>query len=292
MRLIKCYVDNFGKLEHFQYDFVQGINVIKEDNGWGKTTLATFIKAMLYGLPVTKSPELDRNERKKYNPWNGGNFGGWLDFALGDKEYRVTRYFGPKEADDTFELTNLKTNKSSSDYTSDLGREIFGLDADGFERSCFIPQKVLNDDTNATLVSKLNNLINGTNDKESCATAVDRLKEASSSLPSMMLEDTCASEVIVNGINGFALPNNPTAWKNKLIEVLNDKNKLQDIRDIAKKTVYVSWKTIVDQLYDFYKQAISNKQNMTINSQNDVTSNKTKRTKKLKSNKPKSKSLK
>ncbi len=182
MRLIKCYVDNFGKLEHFQYDFVQGVNVIKEDNGWGKTTLATFIKAMLYGLPATKSPELDRNERKKYNPWNGGNFGGWLDFALGDKEYRVTRYFGKKEADDTFELTNLKTNKLSSDYTSDLGREIFGLDADGFERSCFIPQKVLNDDTNATLVSKLNNLINGTNDKESCATAVDRLKEASSSI--------------------------------------------------------------------------------------------------------------
>lgn len=118
------------------------------------------------------------------------------------------------------------------------------------------------------------------------------IEAAANSLPSVMLEDTCASEVIVNGINGFALPNNPTAWKNKLIEVLNDRNQLQDIRDAAKKMVYVSWKTIVEQLYDFYKQAISNKQNMTINSQNDVTSNKTKRTKKLKSKKTKSKSLK
>ena len=54
MKLIKCYVSSFGKLKDFTFDFTDGLNTIKEDNGWGKTTLATFIKSMFYGLNGNK----------------------------------------------------------------------------------------------------------------------------------------------------------------------------------------------------------------------------------------------
>ena len=53
MRLIKCHIENFGKLQNFDYEFGEGLNTIKQINGFGKTTFAHFIKAMLYGLPST-----------------------------------------------------------------------------------------------------------------------------------------------------------------------------------------------------------------------------------------------
>ena len=64
MQLKKCYVSSFGKLLDFTYDFSQGVNSIKEDNGWGKSTLATFIKAMFYGLSSSKK-NVAENERLK-----------------------------------------------------------------------------------------------------------------------------------------------------------------------------------------------------------------------------------
>ncbi|MBQ3065485.1 MAG: AAA family ATPase, partial [Clostridia bacterium] len=80
MKLISCYIENFGCLHAYRMHFHEGMNVLCEDNGFGKTTLAAFIKAMLYGLPVSKKADLNENERKKYTPWNPelGNFGGMI----------------------------------------------------------------------------------------------------------------------------------------------------------------------------------------------------------------------
>ena len=46
MKLIECYVNNFGVLSDFSFNFKNGLNVIKEENGFGKSTLAAFIKSM------------------------------------------------------------------------------------------------------------------------------------------------------------------------------------------------------------------------------------------------------
>ena len=68
MKLVKCYVASFGKLQNFTYDFNSELNTIKEENGWGKSTLATFIKSMFYGLNDSKR-NVAENERVKYRPW-------------------------------------------------------------------------------------------------------------------------------------------------------------------------------------------------------------------------------
>ena len=70
MRLLRLHVDNFGTLHNFDLSPEEGMNVLYEKNGWGKSTLAVFIKAMLYGLPATSKRSLDENERKKYTYFN------------------------------------------------------------------------------------------------------------------------------------------------------------------------------------------------------------------------------
>ena len=100
------YADNFGRLHEFTFEFEDGLNVILEENGWGKTTMAAFLKAMLYGFePGAFDTERDR-ERKQYKPWQGGNYGGWLEFEVNGKIYRVTRTFGDNL---TWKLTRSKS---------------------------------------------------------------------------------------------------------------------------------------------------------------------------------------
>ena len=60
MRLLSLYVKSFGKLRDFSYEFTEGFNEIKEDNGFGKTTLAAFIKAMFYGYANNKKTDIFR----------------------------------------------------------------------------------------------------------------------------------------------------------------------------------------------------------------------------------------
>ena len=55
MKIKKCYIENFGKLHEFKYEFSDGLNIINEMNGWGKSTLATFIKVMfLQSFPYSQ----------------------------------------------------------------------------------------------------------------------------------------------------------------------------------------------------------------------------------------------
>lgn len=73
MRLIGCYIENFGVLKKARFDFDEKFTAIKQDNGYGKTTLAAFIKAMFYGLPRTRRENLLENERKKYTRGTAAN---------------------------------------------------------------------------------------------------------------------------------------------------------------------------------------------------------------------------
>ena len=182
MKLIQCHIDNFGKLQNFDYKFTDGLNNLKEANGWGKTTFVTFIKAMFYGIPSSRKTNLDENERKKYTPWQGGNFGGNLEFEVQNKHYRIERQFDKSDKNDVFNLIDLTTGKKSHAYSSNIGIEIFGLDEAAFERSLYIPQKLLNANPNESITNKLNAIIHGTAESYSLETALANLDKKRKSL--------------------------------------------------------------------------------------------------------------
>ena len=141
MKLLKCYVFSFGKLKNVSFDFSNNLTTIKEENGWGKSTLSIFIKAIFYGLN-DKKRNLAENERTKYKPWNSlEKFGGYVEFAWCDKNFKIQRFFGNKEAEDTVEIINLDTGKVVPTDTSNLGKRIFGIDEEGFLSTTFYSQK-------------------------------------------------------------------------------------------------------------------------------------------------------
>ena len=140
MKLIKCHIENFGKLSDFTYDFTDGCNTVCEGNGWGKSTLAAFLRVMLFGFRNEGKRDPLENERKRYSPWQKGVYGGELRFESEGKQYSVRRTFGSKSAEDEFQLTDTKTILPCSDFTQNLGEELFRIDAGSFERTIFISQ--------------------------------------------------------------------------------------------------------------------------------------------------------
>lgn len=162
MKLLSCHIENFGKFSDFSLSFSKTLSCFCYENGWGKSTLAAFIRIMFYGFEGER--KRSHNERNQFRPWQGGVYGGQIAFECGNKRYQMIRTFGKKESEDTFELRDLDTNLESHDYSSAVGREIFDVDSESFMRTVLISQNdcatAATDDINA----KIGNLTSDNDD--------------------------------------------------------------------------------------------------------------------------------
>lgn len=141
MRLISCHIENFGRLSDLDISFEPGLNTIMHENGWGKSTLAIFMRTMFFGFNNDAKKNKILNERKHYLPWQDGVYGGSLVFEAGGKEYRIERKFGKTKSKDIFSIFDNRTNQPSRDYSKNIGEELFGIDLNSFSRTIYTGQQ-------------------------------------------------------------------------------------------------------------------------------------------------------
>jgi len=180
MKLLSAHVDSFGKLKNFDFEFNNGINILRQKNGFGKSTFASFIKAMFYGIGTSKKADLKQNDLKHYAPFNTTTkFGGSLRFEHSGRVFRVERFFGNTPKEHTFKLYDDQTNKllqgSIDEMQGELGQRIFGLDVDAFERCLYLPQKDVVVCSNDSFMQKLTNIADNTTDQNNLKKAIDSL---------------------------------------------------------------------------------------------------------------------
>ena len=182
MKLISCHIENFGKISNTDLNFTDGLNVICQENGWGKSTLAAFIKAMFYGFSGEAKRSIKENERKRFYPWQGGVYGGNIDFEAGEKKYRLTRVFRDKEIQDEFELRDLNTNLISQDFSVKIGEELFGINSESFIRTVFIGQNESVTSSTDDINSKVGKLVDDSDDLSNYENALKILTERMNAL--------------------------------------------------------------------------------------------------------------
>ncbi len=162
MKILSLYIVGFGKFVNQSFDFSKDIVVIKEDNGWGKSTLADFIECMLFGMENARSKTVENNPRIKYAPFTGGAFGGSLTLSYGGKIYRVERQFGKTVAGDracVYDENNAclsATGKNGEPF----GELLLKINRDSYKKCAYISQvdggeKALPVDTKTRLLSLL-----------------------------------------------------------------------------------------------------------------------------------------
>ena len=86
MKLLNCHIFGFGKISDRRFVFDDGVNTVLEQNGFGKTTLADFLKVMFYGFDDESKRSLKDKEREKYRPWDKGTYGGSIAFEYEGKQ--------------------------------------------------------------------------------------------------------------------------------------------------------------------------------------------------------------
>ncbi len=171
MRLIGCHIENFGRLQNLDVQFDPGESVIYEENGWGKSTLAVFLRVMFYGFENDGKKDETVNERRRYLPWQKGIYGGWVIFETDGKEYRLERIFGSKKSgSDSCELydhrTNIRQDLSGLDIPGgNIGTFLFGIGSRSFQRTVFIGQQdCASADATAEINAKIGNVSDQTAD--------------------------------------------------------------------------------------------------------------------------------
>ncbi len=173
MKIVSVEISSFGKLNGFNHQFDSGVNVVGQNNSFGKTTLATFVRAMLYGLDYRKqnSPYYYKN----YQPWgNDGRFGGSMTVEHNGTQYRIERYFSVGKSGQLLKVIDLSTGRT---VDTDCPGELFlGLTATSYEQSVYIPQETVTVANNENFEQKLSGMMQGDKQDNNYDKAVERLR--------------------------------------------------------------------------------------------------------------------
>lgn len=225
MKLISCHIDAFGKFKNVDFVFNDGLQVFCEKNGFGKTTLAHFIKAMFYSLPPKSKKTNVKSERDLYKPIDyDGKFGGQLTFSCKKGEFIVFRQFGTTPTLDKFYLFDAKTKLISNEFSSNLGEELFGVGEETFENSTFFGQHELVSGINDDIRASLSTGVLSGDDVDNFDNAQDclqkKIKEVRAEIKGLKVDDvknelerTQASEIVL---------------KNKLLAVEDEIKKINN----------------------------------------------------------------
>ncbi len=144
MIIEKVDIKSFGRITDLTMTFSEGVNVIEGENESGKSTIAAFIKYMLYGFDTAVGGE-DLDERRRRLNWDTGICQGTMTVRVGGKGYIISRTTVP-----TTDSGRLSYKEESSIIDMDTGAPafgklsagevFFGVDRALFENTAFLGQ--------------------------------------------------------------------------------------------------------------------------------------------------------
>lgn len=143
MRIDKINITEFGALKNRNFSLKDGINVFEGRNESGKSTVVSFIRFMLYGMPKkTASSEL--SERDKGLSWDNLTAAGSMEITLDEGSYRIERRYQlkgntAKDAIDECRIIDLKTGTEV--FEGELPGKLFlNITADVYDSTSCVRQ--------------------------------------------------------------------------------------------------------------------------------------------------------
>lgn len=157
MKILSVRIESFGKLSKTEISLHEGLNVIRQVNGFGKTTLANFIRAMLYGFTYSRSGGM--TDAAHFQPWDSaGRFGGSITVEHDGEVYRIERFFGVSLKNEQKRIINERTGREVF-WEKQPGEVLLGLTSDSYDRSAYFPQETVLLKPNDNLEARLANLV-------------------------------------------------------------------------------------------------------------------------------------
>ena len=99
MKILELHINSFGKLKNKHIRFSDRFNLIYGYNEAGKSTIHSFIKAMLFGMDRTRVRANPNDAWSRYLPWDlGADYSGSMKVSYKDSVYRIERNFSRQAA--------------------------------------------------------------------------------------------------------------------------------------------------------------------------------------------------
>ena len=115
MQFLDLSIRGFGKFKNLSLKFEPGVNLIYGRNEAGKSTLHSFLRAMLFGLSRRPEAPLKEIAYDRFAPWDeNAAYGGCLRFSHNGRVYRIERDF-EKAPDDLLITEELSVPEKGSD---------------------------------------------------------------------------------------------------------------------------------------------------------------------------------
>ena len=248
MIIKNIYINHFGCIRDKSVDFDDGMNVISMPNESGKSTMAEFIRVMLYGVN-----SLRFNQRKKYMPFGNTSMGGEMTVKCGETEYIIKRTFGMRKTDDKVDVFNAVSGARIAEYSVDnVGEVMFGISGDTYENTCYIKQLTakIDDTKSEEIQSKLINLSQSSDEDYSYRNAVNILDSAIKELNGPRGKINYTQAVI----NELVLKNAEREKVHDEIERCREQLKnleRNNISSTSQKYLYLSWLPALLSLVSF-----------------------------------------
>lgn len=178
MKINKVQINGFGNIVNKNFEFGNGINLVRGNNEDGKSTLVYFIKSMLYGINRNKAGE-NFSELERFTPWQGSDFSGKMDYSIDDKKFSTFRDFNrnnSKVFDDSGTDITSRFNKDKARGV-EVGFTHLGIDEETFFNSAFVSQKnvEVGSSERRDLIQKITNVIQSGDESVSYDKAQEKL---------------------------------------------------------------------------------------------------------------------
>lgn len=152
MIIERCYIESFGCFKDKTFDFSKGVNIIYGENEKGKSTIAAFIRFVLYGFSK-------KAERDRYFPLDISFASGSVDIDTGKRKITLSRNCkGAKE--NVKAIDALTGNVIDELCVKNAGEILTGATRSAFEKTLFTPQKQMEITKDEDINSKLRSLVN------------------------------------------------------------------------------------------------------------------------------------
>lgn len=170
MKILEIYIERFGMLRERSIRFDGGLNVLSGENESGKSTVLSFIRYMLYGLPTAKGARVTDADRFGHD----GAIGGTLTYATdGGARYRLERHT-TDDGRDRAQVVDLASGRVTAD--PEPGKRLFGVSEKVFSGTAFVSQA---DGIGvAGLSGAIENILTSADVTVSVQKAADRLNQA------------------------------------------------------------------------------------------------------------------
>ena len=190
MTLNELTIRGFGKFHDRTFTFSDGINILYGKNESGKSTLHSFLRAMLFGMERARGRAAKTDFFAHFEPWFGdGAYGGTLKFTEDGHVYRLERNFSKNPLD--LSITDETEGKEIPEPREFLSKLLGNLNVTAFDNTVSIGQ--LKSSTDAGLVNELKNYIANMNTSGNMSLnitkACDYLKDQRRAFERLIVQD-------------------------------------------------------------------------------------------------------